>query len=86
MSERNQLSPHFFGAYKKGRLAYLAEGDKAVCPYLETRGGKYRHVVTFSRAYQKFWHEGFQDEKSKINWRYDRAERKEKHEHQSYTL
>lgn len=42
----------FLGAYNKGRKAYLDHGEKAKCPYADKRGGKYDHVITFSRAFQ----------------------------------
>lgn len=52
---------HFYGAYKKGRKAFQADGDSAVCPYQDKRGGRYNHIVTFSRAFIAYWFEGFED-------------------------
>lgn len=54
----------FLGAYRKGRKAYELEGAEAQCPYPDKRGGIYDHVITYSRAFQKYWREGFEDAQS----------------------
>jgi len=60
----------FFSAYKRGRRAFDLYGDSAVCPYPETRGGQYGQVVTFSRAFQKYWREGIEDARDNLPIRY----------------
>ncbi|MCK4958032.1 MAG: hypothetical protein KAT00_01500 [Planctomycetes bacterium] len=60
----------FLGAYNKGRLAFRDSEDAAVCPYPDKRCGKYDHIVTFSRAFQTYWREGFEDEKAGLPMRY----------------
>ena len=64
----------------KGRVAFRENGENAKSPYPETRGGKYNHVVTFSRAFQKFWHEGFNDEKTGRPVQYERRVEKKRTE------
>lgn len=68
----NKLAPAFFSAHIKGRAAFREHGDKAECPYTETRGGRYNHVITFSRAFQKYWREGREDEKAGRPVKYER--------------
>jgi len=63
------MNKTFLSAYKKGRKAFLENGTKAICPYLDKRG-EYRNNITFSRAFQKYWYEGFEDEKANLPTRY----------------
>lgn len=65
-----KLRRNYFGAYVKGREAFKRDGDSAICPYLDRRGGQYCHVVTFSRAYQRYWREGLEDERNQAQMRY----------------
>lgn len=63
------MNKAFLAAYNKGRTAFEKMGDLAVCPYADKRGN-YRNNTTFSRAFQNYWHEGFQDKKNKLSNRY----------------
>jgi hypothetical protein len=60
----------FFGAYLKGYHAFEEQGAGARCPYPDYRGGAHLQVVTFSRAFQKYWYEGFEDAQAKKVPRY----------------
>lgn len=59
---------HWVGAYRKGREAYRDGKGLGDCPYSDrrTRNGK----VTFSRAFQGRWHEGWWDERGGVRDRY----------------
>lgn len=57
--EYSRTNPAFKGAAKKGWIA-AAEGQSLeACPYPDYRGGKHDHIVTFSRAFQKAWKNGW---------------------------
>jgi hypothetical protein len=58
-----------FGAYRKGRKA-AQEGRPASSPYTDKRGGRYNNVVTFSRAFMRMWHEGYEDQIAGLPERY----------------
>jgi hypothetical protein len=47
-------------AWRKGRAAALEGRTMADCPYADRRGGEHRQVVTFSRAFRKWWRDGFE--------------------------
>jgi ribosome modulation factor len=55
----------FKGARYKGYLAGIAGKTEADCPYADKRGGQHQHVVTFSRAFQKYWREGLEEGRQK---------------------
>lgn len=67
----------FRGAYRKGRLAFREKGAAARCPYPDHRGGKHQHVITFSRAFQNYWHRGVDDEREGLPFRYSIEKRGE---------
>lgn len=52
----------FLAAYEKGRHAGLEAKDAnlaaRLCPYRDWRGN-YHESVTFSRAFRKYWADGF---------------------------
>ena len=52
----------FIGAYRKGRRARREGRALGACPYPDRRGGRYGEQVTFSRAFQNWWHAGWRDE------------------------
>ena len=56
----SEITRAFYGAYQKGFDAYH-NGAPQACPYRDKRAGRYNHIVTFSRAFILFWHEGFTD-------------------------
>jgi hypothetical protein len=60
--EPKRLTRQFWGAYRKGYKAYL-NGAPDECPYQDKRGGKHEHVITYSRAFQHYWNEGYQNAK-----------------------
>lgn len=49
----------FAAAYRKGYQAYVEKGAHARCPYFDYRGGRHGQVITFSRAFQKYWWDGY---------------------------
>ena len=49
--------PAFWGAYLKGWEAL--RGSR--CPYPDCRAGEHHHVITYSRAFRRFWSEGYDD-------------------------
>lgn len=53
-------SKAFVGAWRKGRLAAIEGKSLADCPYPDRRGGEHGQVITFSRAFRKFWRDGFE--------------------------
>ena len=53
-------SKAFIGAWRKGRQAALDGRSLMDCPYPDRRCGPFGRVVTFSRAYRKFWRDGFE--------------------------
>ncbi len=53
-------SKAFRSAWHKGRAAALEGFSLADCPYPDRRAGEHRQVVTFSRAFRKFWRDGFE--------------------------
>jgi hypothetical protein len=48
------------GAWRKGRAAAIAGKTLADCPYPDRRCGPFGRVVTFSRAFRKWWRDGFE--------------------------
>jgi hypothetical protein len=62
--QRTVVTKSFLGAYKRGREDFRQSGKHAICPYQDKRGGRFGQVTTFSRAFQRFWQEGFKDEQS----------------------
>lgn len=70
---KSMIAKHFLEAYNKGRKAALenpAGQAHELCPYPDYRGGKYDHIITFSRPFRKYWAEGFQDAKAGLPSRY----------------
>lgn len=65
-----KISKQFYGAYCKGRAAFEKYGKAATCPYPDIMTGRHMHVITFSRAFRKFWVAGFEDMKTG-NTRYE---------------
>ena len=66
------ITPAFYRAYMRGREDL--EAGKTVCPYAETRGGKHGNVTTFSRAFMRYWREGWTDARDKAEVRYAKRE------------
>lgn len=60
----NQTTKQFLGAYKKGRKAAKEGKSYQKCPYRDYRAGRFDHIITFSRAFIRFWRKGFEDEKA----------------------
>ena len=50
----------FVGAWRKGRGAALEGKSLLDCPYPDRRAGARNHIVTFSRAFRKYWRDGFE--------------------------
>jgi hypothetical protein len=48
------------GAWRKGRQAALDGRTLADCPYPDRRAGVHGQVVTFSRAFRRWWRDGFE--------------------------
>ena len=48
------------GAWREGRAAALDGRRLSDCPYRDKRAGCHGHVVTFSRAFRKWWRDGFE--------------------------
>jgi ribosome modulation factor len=48
----------FIGAFKKGYQA-RQESKPRVPPYQDKRGGRFDHIVTYSRAFRKYWLDGW---------------------------
>jgi hypothetical protein len=59
-----KINKSFLGAYRKGRKAWDEHGFGALCPYPDRRAGRHNHIVTFSRAFQRLWWEGWEDSRS----------------------
>ena len=56
------IAKHFYGAYKRGRAAYAKEKQSyEECPYPDYRGGRYGNIITYSRAFRRYWYKGWQD-------------------------
>lgn len=51
----------FIGAYRKGQRAFREGKPQEGNPYRETRGGRHLNVITYSRAFQNCWLEGWLD-------------------------
>jgi hypothetical protein len=49
----------FLGAYRKGQQAQTDGLPISACPYRETRGGKKNNVITYSRAFRRYWQDGW---------------------------
>ncbi len=62
----------FYGAYQKGYQAYQQQGQGARCPYVDKRAGRHDHIVTFSRAFTRYWQEGFSDASQNLPPRYEK--------------
>lgn len=60
-SEEPLTNRAFIGAYRKGQTAFKEGKPISDCPYRDTRGGKYLHVITYSRAFINCWEEGHRD-------------------------
>ena len=54
----------FFGTYQKGRKAARNGQPKSACPYEDKRGGRFSHIITYSRSFISFWEDGLDDETS----------------------
>lgn len=65
----NQTSRGFLSVYRKGREA-AKNGQARKSPYADKRGGCFQHVITWSRSFQKYWLEGFDDENGRLPDRY----------------
>ena len=48
------------GAWHKGRAAAIAGSTLDDCPYPDRRAGEHGQIVTFSRAFRKWWRDGFE--------------------------
>lgn len=48
------------GARRKGAEAYAA-GLPRESPYKDTRTGRHNHMVTFARAFQRAWLQGYDE-------------------------
>lgn len=57
----------FISAYKRGQQAFRDGTRREDCPYQDKRGGRYDHVITFSRTFRQFWFSGFDDAEQGIN-------------------
>jgi len=53
------------GAKAKGALARIYNHPKDWCPYRDVRTN-YRNGVTFSRAFMRAWHDGWDEMDEKI--------------------
>lgn len=59
-SGREFSNPAFKGAYEKGFMAALSGAkDRSDCPYDPDNYGP--QGVTFSRAFHRHWHQGYDD-------------------------
>lgn len=61
-SDSTILAKNFFAAYQRGRSAFRQQGHLATCPYADIRCGQHGQIPTFSRAFQRYWREGFEDQ------------------------
>ncbi len=52
------------GAERKGREAFLACKNESACPYEDKRN--YRGMITWSRAFERAWVNGFREAKKKV--------------------
>lgn len=59
--ELHKTSKGLFGTYCRGRLA-AKTGQPRKSPYPDKRGGQHFHVITWSRTWDKYWLEGYDDE------------------------
>jgi len=55
----------FKGAYRKGYQARI-DGKSNLPPYPDKRAGRREHITTYSRAFRKYWLEGWQDADKEI--------------------
>jgi len=60
LGETMKTNRAFLSAYMKGRAAFSTSGDAAINPYPDHRN-HYRNGNTFSRAFRRFWLDGFRD-------------------------
>lgn len=54
-----EISRQFYSAYCRGRRCFQ-EGT-TINPYSDIRAGRHGQVVTFSRAFARYWREGYED-------------------------
>jgi hypothetical protein len=58
-----KTSRAFLSAYRKGRAA-AKEGLPKISPYPDLRGGRFDHIVTWSRSFHKYWMEGYNHQRT----------------------
>jgi hypothetical protein len=50
----------FVGAYNRGYRDGVKGKSERDCPYPDYRCGKHGHVITFSRAFRRYWRDGLE--------------------------
>lgn len=60
MSLPETANKAFQGAYRKGREARI-RGKAKIPPYTDKKCGRHDHIPTFSRAFRRYWCEGWED-------------------------
>jgi hypothetical protein len=58
MNEPNTKNRGFLGAFRKGAQA-RKDAKPRRSPYPDHRGGKYGNIITYSRAFIKYWQDGW---------------------------
>jgi len=58
-ARRYPLTKALAGAFRKGVKAFREGDPSTACPYPDKRGGRTGNNITWSRAFQTAWHEGY---------------------------
>ena len=60
-------TPQFGSTFWRGAAAWQMGKPRSACPYRDHRAGPHGNIVTFSRAYRRYWHDGWDAAKRYAN-------------------